>query len=114
LIKIPLPEILKKIESKTGMNEAEIRAKIEQKIKDLSGMVSEEGAAHIIANSLGIKLNASSLVGSGTTIATTAGDTLKITANSAGLNISHPKFVTTYIGTGTATATTSGCWHWES
>jgi len=56
MIKIPLSEILNKIEEKSGMTEAEIRAKIQQKVDDLSGMVSEEGAAHIIANSLGIKL----------------------------------------------------------
>ena len=56
MIKIPINEILAKIHEKAGISEEEIRKKIDDKITELSGMVSEEGAAHIIANSLGVKL----------------------------------------------------------
>ena len=45
-------------------------------------------------------------IATATTIATTSGDVLKITADSAGLNISHPKFITTYAGTVTGA---TGC-----
>ena len=38
------------------MSEAEINIKIDEKLKLLSGLISKEGAAHIVANELGIKL----------------------------------------------------------
>ncbi len=56
MIKMPLDEIVAKIKEKSGLSEEEIRSRIEQKIKQLSGLVSKEGAAHIVANELGIKL----------------------------------------------------------
>ncbi|MBW2988947.1 DUF2240 family protein [Candidatus Woesearchaeota archaeon] len=56
MIKIPLSQIVEKIKEKSGMSEDEINSKIKQKMEQLSGLVSEEGAAHIIANDLGIKL----------------------------------------------------------
>jgi len=36
--------------------EAEIKGKISEKVQQLYGLVSEEGAAHIIANEYGIKI----------------------------------------------------------
>ncbi len=56
MIKIPLPHIIEKIKEKTNLSEEEINSKIEEKLKQLSGLISKEGAAHIIANELGIKL----------------------------------------------------------
>ncbi|MBW2974321.1 DUF2240 family protein [Candidatus Woesearchaeota archaeon] len=56
MIKIPLSQIIEKIREKSGLSEEEINSKIKQKTEQLSGLVSQEGAAHIIANELGIKL----------------------------------------------------------
>lgn len=56
MLNIPKDYIIKKIKEKTGLETEEINKKIEEKLKQLSGLISEEGAAHIIANELGIKL----------------------------------------------------------
>ena len=56
MIKIPLPELIETIKKESGLSEAEINNKITQKLNQLSGLISKEGAAHIIANELGIKL----------------------------------------------------------
>jgi replication factor A1 len=56
MIKIPFEDIIQKIKDKSGLSEEEIKLKINQKLEKLSGLISEEGAAHIIANELGIKL----------------------------------------------------------
>jgi len=56
MIKIPLSQIIEKIKEKANLSEEEINSKIKQKMEQLSGLVSNEGAAHIIANELGIKL----------------------------------------------------------
>ncbi len=51
-----LDEIISQIKEKKGLSEEDIKLKISQKRDKLSGLVSEEGAAHIIANELGIDL----------------------------------------------------------
>ncbi len=56
MIDIPLNIIIKRIKESTGLGEEEINNKIKEKLKDLSGLISEEGAAHIVANELGVKL----------------------------------------------------------
>jgi replication factor A1 len=56
MLKIPLENIVSKIKENTKLTEADINKKIENKVKELSGLVSKEGAAHIIANELGVKL----------------------------------------------------------
>lgn len=56
MISVPLKDIILKISQKTGQSEAEIKAQISQKVEALYGLVSEDGAAHIIANEHGIKL----------------------------------------------------------
>jgi replication factor A1 len=53
---MPLPDILARIKEKTGLNDADIMAKIDAKCAALAGLISKEGAAHIIANELGVKL----------------------------------------------------------
>ena len=56
MIKIPLSTIIEKIKAKSNLSEEEINIKIEDKLRQLSGLISREGAAHIVANELGIKL----------------------------------------------------------
>jgi replication factor A1 len=56
MIHVPLKDIIAKITAHTGLSEADVRLKVREKIEQLYGLVSEEGAAHIIANEYGIKL----------------------------------------------------------
>ena len=56
MINVPVKDIIAKITQHTGQSEDDIRKKIAEKIEQLYGLVSEEGAAHIIANEYGIKL----------------------------------------------------------
>ncbi|MFH1770442.1 MAG: OB-fold nucleic acid binding domain-containing protein [archaeon] len=56
MINIPLADIKSKIKEQSSLSEEDINNKIKKKLTDLSGLISEEGAAHIIANELGIKL----------------------------------------------------------
>ena len=56
MIKIPYNDIILKIKEATGTPEQEIESRVEEKLKQLSGLVSKEGAAHIIANEMGVKL----------------------------------------------------------
>ncbi len=56
MFNIPYEKIIEKIKEKTNLSEEEIENRIKEKINQLSGLVSKEGAAHIIANELGIDL----------------------------------------------------------
>lgn len=56
MLKIPYDDIIKKIQDQKGVSVEEIETKIKAKLDQLSGLISKEGAAHIIANELGIKL----------------------------------------------------------
>src|SRR3989338_536063 len=56
MIQIPYEQIVQRIKEKTQLSEAEITKKVEEKLKQLSGLISKEGAAHIIANQMGIAL----------------------------------------------------------
>ncbi|MBW3022033.1 hypothetical protein KY328_03865 [Candidatus Woesearchaeota archaeon] len=56
MLKMDLSQILEKIKEKSGLSIEEINSKIEAKLQQLSGLISKEGAAHIVANDLGIKL----------------------------------------------------------
>ena len=49
-------DIKAKIKEESSLSEEDINKKIQDKLDQLSGLISEEGAAHIIANELGIKL----------------------------------------------------------
>lgn len=60
MIKIPLEEMISKIAKKSGLSEDEVSEKIKLKCDSLSGLISKEGAANIIANELGVKLFESS------------------------------------------------------
>jgi len=56
MYKIPLTEIKDKLIKSNKITPRELDERIKKKINDLSGLISEEGAAHIIANELGIEL----------------------------------------------------------
>ncbi len=56
MINIPLEKIKEKILEETDISEESLDEKIEEKLDNLSGLISEEGAAHIVANDLGVKL----------------------------------------------------------
>ena len=56
MMKIPYEEIILKINESTKMNSSEIEERVEKKMKQLSGLISKEGAAHIVANELGVKI----------------------------------------------------------
>ncbi len=56
MIRMPLPDMIARITKQSGLSEAELLKKIEEKCASLSGLISKEGAAHIIANELGVKL----------------------------------------------------------
>lgn len=51
-----LNELIKKISSESGLDEREIMDKIEDKRAELSDLISEEGAAYIVAKELGISV----------------------------------------------------------
>ena len=53
---MPLEQAISKIKEASGLSEEEIKGKIDAKLDQLSGLVSKEGAAYIIANELGVKL----------------------------------------------------------
>ena len=56
MIKIPKQVMIDNIKEKSGLTEVEINKRINEKLEQLSGLISEEGAIHIVANELGIKL----------------------------------------------------------
>ncbi len=48
--------LVERISEESGTDEDEIRERIEDKMKEMSGLVSEEGAAHLIAKEEGVEL----------------------------------------------------------
>lgn len=56
MFKVPLPELKAKILASGKLMSAQLDQRIKEKINELSGLVSEEGAAHILANELGIEI----------------------------------------------------------
>lgn len=57
MIKIPYEDILEKIQKQSELTIDEIEEKIKAKLDQLKGLISKEGAAHIIANELGVKVH---------------------------------------------------------
>lgn len=51
-----MEEIIRNISSQTGIGEEDIRKRIKEKQRDLSNLISEEGAAYIVAKEHGIEL----------------------------------------------------------
>ncbi|MEK6900178.1 MAG: OB-fold nucleic acid binding domain-containing protein, partial [Nanoarchaeota archaeon] len=56
MYKIPLSEIKEKILASGKITADELEQRMKLKINELSGLISEEGAAHIISNELGVEL----------------------------------------------------------
>ncbi|MBW2976360.1 DUF2240 family protein [Candidatus Woesearchaeota archaeon] len=56
MIKIPYEQIVERIKNEAKVSESEIEDKIKDKMKQLSGLISKEGAAHIVANEFGIRV----------------------------------------------------------
>tara|TARA_Y100000034_G_scaffold127597_1_gene180601 strand:- start:104 stop:1093 length:990 start_codon:yes stop_codon:yes gene_type:complete len=55
ILKLNYDELISKIKEK-GLEEKDIETKITEKLEQLNGLISKEGAAHLIANELGVKL----------------------------------------------------------
>lgn len=62
MLKIPYEKVIEKIKAQTGISDAELETKIKKKIDQLSGLISKDGAAHIVANELGVKVMPSGLL----------------------------------------------------
>lgn len=56
MYKIPLADIKAKLIQSGKITPAELELKMKEKINELSGLITEEGAAHILANEFGIEL----------------------------------------------------------
>ncbi|MFH1682928.1 MAG: OB-fold nucleic acid binding domain-containing protein [Candidatus Woesearchaeota archaeon] len=56
MYKIPVAELKEKIIKEKNLSADELESRIKTKINELSGLISEEGAAHIIANELGVEV----------------------------------------------------------
>jgi len=56
MFKLNYDEIIDKIVSEKGLSREEIELKIDGKLKKLSGLISREGAVHIIANEIGVNV----------------------------------------------------------
>lgn len=57
MMNVPYEEVIKLIQQKSSLSEDEINRKIQEKLDQLSGLISKEGAAHILANDLGINFS---------------------------------------------------------
>ncbi len=56
MIELDADAIIAKIKEKTLLPDETIQAKIDEKMQQLSGLISKEGAAHIIANEYGVQV----------------------------------------------------------
>lgn len=56
MFKLSYDEIVKKLVENNGISREEIERRVEKKMSELQGLISREGAAHIISNELGVKL----------------------------------------------------------
>jgi len=56
MLQLSYDEIVDKIKENSGLSSEEISEKIKNKLENLQGLVSKEGAAHIVANELGLKI----------------------------------------------------------
>jgi replication factor A1 len=56
MIRVPYEQIIEKIKEGSKLSQDEIESRIKDKMRNLSGLISKEGAAHILANELNVKL----------------------------------------------------------
>ncbi|MCW1301250.1 MAG: OB-fold nucleic acid binding domain-containing protein [Candidatus Nanoarchaeia archaeon] len=62
-MKLNVGEIIRRIKEATGLGEEFIKERIKAKREELYGLVSEEGAALIVANELGVKISRGEEIG---------------------------------------------------
>jgi len=56
MLHMPIRDVIDKIKEETGLSEEEVQNQIKAKLQSLEGLVSEEGAAYIVASELGVQL----------------------------------------------------------
>jgi replication factor A1 len=56
MIDVSFDEAVTRIHQETGLPVAEIQSRVQAKLQQLSGLISRDGAAHILANELGVQL----------------------------------------------------------
>ncbi|MBT7903504.1 DUF2240 family protein [Candidatus Woesearchaeota archaeon] len=56
MFQLPYEKIVELIQEKSELSQAEVEMKIKEKLDQLSGLISKEGAAHIVANQLGVSI----------------------------------------------------------
>jgi len=56
LLQVPISQVIEKIQQETGLSFDEVKGQIAAKVTKLEGLVSEEGAAYIVASELGVQL----------------------------------------------------------
>lgn len=56
MIDVSYEEAVRRIHEETGLSISEIQSRINAKLQQLAGLVSRDGAAHILANELGVQL----------------------------------------------------------
>ncbi len=56
MINLDYKDIINKIKEDKGLTDEEIKIKVNDKISQLGDLISESGAAHIVANELGVRL----------------------------------------------------------
>ena len=56
MIGLTYQQIIEKIQKEKGLSVNEIEIKVKSKLRELSDLISKEGAAYIVANELGIKV----------------------------------------------------------
>jgi len=53
---IPYNKIVEMVSEQAGVSAEDVEKKVDEKLKSLSGLITKEGAAHIVANELKVKL----------------------------------------------------------
>jgi replication factor A1 len=56
MLNLPYDVVQEKVHKDSGLGKEEIEKRVKEKLEALSGLISREGALHIIANELGVKL----------------------------------------------------------
>jgi len=56
MINMPYNDIVERIKEEKDISDEDLQARIQTKMDQLSGLISKEGAAYIVANDLGVKL----------------------------------------------------------
>ena len=56
MLDLPYEVVVERIKAHAGLTDEEIESRVQEKLKQLSGLISRDGAAHILANELGVAL----------------------------------------------------------